>query len=102
MVFAAGQLTGVEGYTESIGTGLLAGINLARLLSGMPAVVPPPTTMLGALVHYLGTACPDHFQPMNANFGLLAPLEGDVPKNDRKRRLVVRAQEEFSRWRATL
>ena len=52
-LFFAGQLTGVEGYTESLGTGLLAGINLARRLDGQPAAVPPPTTMLGGLYRYL-------------------------------------------------
>jgi methylenetetrahydrofolate--tRNA-(uracil-5-)-methyltransferase len=80
-VLFAGQLTGVEGYTESLGTGLLAGLNLWRLLRGLTPVVPPPTTMLGALLYYLRTAEPSHFQPMNANFGLLAPLER--PPRDR-------------------
>jgi methylenetetrahydrofolate--tRNA-(uracil-5-)-methyltransferase len=70
-LFFAGQLTGVEGYTESLGTGLLAGINLARRLAGKEARVPPPTTMLGALYRYLREADPKHFQPMNANFGLV-------------------------------
>jgi methylenetetrahydrofolate--tRNA-(uracil-5-)-methyltransferase len=72
----AGQLTGVEGYTESTATGLLAGINLDRLLRGQEPVVPPPVTMLGALYRYLREADPRHFQPMNANFGLLDELEG--------------------------
>ncbi len=62
----AGQLTGVEGYTESAATGILAGINLARLLAGDDPLVPPPTTMLGALYRYVHTADPEHFQPMNA------------------------------------
>ncbi len=72
----AGQITGVEGYTESSATGLLAGINLARLLAGDMPVVPPPTTMMGALYRYLREADARHFQPMNANFGLLDELEG--------------------------
>jgi methylenetetrahydrofolate--tRNA-(uracil-5-)-methyltransferase len=72
----AGQITGVEGYTESTATGLLAGINLARLLAGDEPIVPPPTTMLGALYRYLREADPKHFQPMNANFGLLDELTG--------------------------
>src|SRR2546428_5964949 len=71
----AGQLTGVEGYTESAATGMLAGINLARLLAGEEPLVPPPTTMLGALDRYLRGTDPARFQPMNANFGLLEPLE---------------------------
>jgi methylenetetrahydrofolate--tRNA-(uracil-5-)-methyltransferase len=70
----AGQLTGVEGYTESAATGMLAGINLARLLAGDAPVLPPPTTMLGALYRYLRETEPARFQPMNANFGLMEPL----------------------------
>jgi methylenetetrahydrofolate--tRNA-(uracil-5-)-methyltransferase len=99
-LFFAGQLTGVEGYTESLGTGLLAGLNLARRLRGYPAIVPPPTTMLGALYRYLRDADPRHFQPMNANFGLLEPLEitGRISKDRKKQLLVERAQSDFSRW----
>ena len=87
----AGQLTGVEGYTESLGTGLLAGINLARLLQGREPAIPPPTTMLGALMAYLRDADPKGFQPMNANFGLLPPLE-QTPPRDRTRRKAVLAE----------
>ena len=94
-LFFAGQLTGVEGYTESLGTGLLAGINLARRLEGKPAAVPPPTTMLGGLYRYLREADPKHFQPMNANFGLLEPLPGKIRKDRKKELLVERAQAEF-------
>ena len=97
-LFFAGQLTGVEGYTESLGTGLLAGINLARRLEGKPAAVPPPTTMLGGLYRYLREAEPKHFQPMNANFGLLEPLPGKVKKDRKKELLVERAQAEFGRF----
>jgi methylenetetrahydrofolate--tRNA-(uracil-5-)-methyltransferase len=71
----AGQLTGVEGYTESTATGLLAAINLDRQLRGAEPVVPPTTSMYGALYRYLREADPRHFQPMNANFGLLDELE---------------------------
>ena len=84
----AGQLTGVEGYTESSATGLLAGINLARILRGEEPLVPPPTTMLGALYRYLRDADPKHFQPMNANFGLLDPLER-VPRDKAKKKLQL-------------
>jgi methylenetetrahydrofolate--tRNA-(uracil-5-)-methyltransferase len=101
-LFFAGQLTGVEGYTESLGTGLLAGINLARRLCGLPPTVPPPTTMLGALYRYLREADPKHFQPMNANFGLVEPLDisGKVSKERKKQLLVERAQADFSDWLA--
>ena len=92
MLLFAGQLTGVEGYTESAATGILAGINLARLLGGEEPVVPPPTTMLGALYRYVHTADPDRFQPMNANFGLLEPLERpERDKQKKKQQLVERA-----------
>ncbi len=98
-VFFAGQLTGVEGYTESLGTGLLAGVNLARRLAGMEPVVPPPTTMLGGLYRYLREADPRHFQPMNANFGLLDPLPGRVKKADKRPKLAARAQADLVAWR---
>ena len=101
-LFFAGQLTGVEGYTESLGTGLLAGINLDRVLKGEAPLAPPPTTMLGGLLRYLREADPAHFQPMNANFGLLDPLDGKIKKAERKERQVERARQDFAAWRATL
>lgn len=95
----AGQLTGVEGYTESSATGLLAGINLARMLAGDEPVIPPPTTMLGALYRYLHEADPRHFQPMNANFGLLDELEPPVRDKRRKRELLAeRALRALDEW----
>ena len=98
----AGQLTGVEGYTESAATGLLAGINLARLLEGEEPLVPPPTTMLGALYRYLREADPAHFQPMNANFGLVEPLETPVKDKMKKNEaLAERALAEMGKF-ATL
>lgn len=84
-VLFAGQLTGVEGYTESTATGLLAAINLSRLLAGQEPVLPPPVTMLGALYRHLREADPAHFQPMNANFGLLEELP-DPPRDKMKKR----------------
>ena len=101
-LFFAGQLTGVEGYTESLGTGLMAGINLARRLQGKPVAVPPPTTMLGGLYRYLREADPAHFQPMNANFGLLEPLVGKIKKDRKKELLVERARADFAAWRESL
>jgi len=97
-LFFAGQITGVEGYTESLGTGLMAGINLARTLQGKPIAVPPPTTMLGGLYRYLRDADPRHFQPMNANFGLLDPLPGKAKKDRKKELLVERAQADLAAW----
>jgi hypothetical protein len=81
----AGQLTGVEGYTESTATGLLAGINLSRMLHGQEPITPPPATMLGALYRYMREADPAHFQPMNANFGLLDDLEHPTRDKQLKR-----------------
>jgi len=89
LLLFAGQLTGVEGYTESAATGILAGINLARLLAGDEPLVPPPTTMLGALFRYVHSADPAHFQPMNANFGLLEPLERPVQDKQKKKELLA-------------
>jgi methylenetetrahydrofolate--tRNA-(uracil-5-)-methyltransferase len=95
----AGQLTGVEGYTESAASGILAGINLARLLNGEEPVVPPPTTMIGGLLRYLRDAKPGHFQPMNSNWGLVDPLEHRVKgKRLRREALAERAQEHFLGW----
>ena len=85
----AGQLTGVEGYTESLGTGLLAGLNLARMLRGAAALTPPRETMLGSLVAWVHGAEPGSFQPMNANFGLLPPLEQPPRDKAKKKQLLA-------------
>jgi len=98
-ILFAGQITGVEGYTESSATGLLAGINLARLLNGDEPVIPPPTTMLGALYRYMREADPAHFQPMNANFGLLDDLGEKIRDKKKKRELFAeRALRELQAW----
>jgi len=100
--FIAGQITGVEGYTESTATGLLAGINLSRALHGEAPVIPPPTTMLGALLRYMAEADPKHFQPMNANFGLMEELE--FPPRDKmikRERYAERALAVITAWRDT-
>ncbi len=99
-VLVAGQLTGVEGYTESAATGLLAGIILSRLLGGDPPELPPPVTMIGGLYRYLREADPSRFQPMNANFGLLDPLDEVEPDKRRKRlRMAERAIGAIEQWR---
>jgi len=91
-LFIAGQLTGVEGYLESAGTGLLAGVNAVRLLRGDHPIVLPQTTALGSLICHICHADPRTFQPMNVNFGLLPPLETPVrAKRERRRALVERA-----------
>jgi methylenetetrahydrofolate--tRNA-(uracil-5-)-methyltransferase len=99
-VLFAGQLTGVEGYTESTATGLLAGINLSRLLAGEEPEIPPPVTMLGALYRYMREADPRHFQPMNANFGLVDDLGVRVKdKRAKKEKLAERALAAMAEWR---
>ncbi len=84
-LFFAGQITGVEGYVGNIGTGLLAGINVANLVQGAELWELPPETMLGALCHYVTHADPADFQPMKANFGILPPLQ-KPPRNKRERK----------------
>lgn len=95
----AGQITGVEGYTESTSVGILAAANLDRVVRGLDPVVPPPTTMLGGLMRYLRDSDPAHFAPMNSNWGLLDPLERKVKDKEEKReRLAERARADFGAW----
>ena len=81
-LFFAGQLTGTEGYTESIATGMLAGINMARLINGEKLLVMPKITMLGALTQYISDENHEKFQPINSNWGIVEPIE--LPKKERK------------------
>jgi methylenetetrahydrofolate--tRNA-(uracil-5-)-methyltransferase len=99
----AGQLTGVEGYTESAASGILAGINMDRVLRGREPVVPPTTTMLGALYRYLREASPRAFQPMNSNFGLIDSAPGKVRRKERQRHreaLTRRGLADLHAWAA--
>lgn len=99
-LFFAGQLVGVEGYTESAAMGGLAGINAARALAGLPLVTPPPTTAHGCLVSHIALSDPCHFQPMNTNFGLFPPLPNSPRDKEKKRRLISqRALEDFELWK---
>jgi methylenetetrahydrofolate--tRNA-(uracil-5-)-methyltransferase len=97
-LFFAGQMTGVEGYLESAAMGLLAGINALRMLRGMDPVVPPPTTAIGALVHYITHSQAFPFQPMNINFGLFPPLAGKARGREKRELLAKRALEEMEKW----
>lgn len=83
-LFFAGQIAGTEGYIGSVASGLVAGVNAARLAARQEPVAPPPETMIGALCHYVSGANPEGFQPMKANFGLLPPLDPPV-RNKRAR-----------------
>lgn len=84
-LFFAGQITGVEGYMGNIATGLLAGLNAARLLQNKALLTLPNTTMLGALCHYVTHADLKDFQPMKANFGILPPFAGRGKSGKRDR-----------------
>ena len=81
-LFFAGQITGTEGYTESIATGMLAGINMARLITDKPLLQLPTETMLGALTHYITSPQQKHFQPINSNWAIVKEM--DIPKKIRK------------------
>ena len=87
-LFFAGQITGVEGYVESVASGLVAGINAARRLRNQPTLVFPQETALGALAHHLEGSPSVDFQPMNINFGIIPPLESRL-KAKRERNLQI-------------
>lgn len=102
-ILFAGQITGVEGYVESAGSGFLAGITAARLAKGQPPqAVPPPETALGALMAHITNADVRHFQPMNVNYGLFPELEGRVKKKEKRGKLAERALLALDEWRKTL
>ena len=99
-IYFAGQITGVEGYVESIMSGLLAAIHLSRELEGKAAVEPPKTTMSGALSRYI-TLHAKNFQPMNSNFGILPAIECR-DKKERRKSYVARAEEDMKTWIETI
>lgn len=92
-LFFAGQITGVEGYTESIATGMLAGINLARFLKSQELLNLDSSCILGALTDYITFKEHKRFQPINSNWGILKPMKFDRKiKKDKKRRNAIYAQ----------
>jgi len=97
-LFFAGQITGVEGYMGNIATGLLAGINAARSIQDEELITLPPTTMLGALCHYITHADLRDFQPMKANFGILPALDSTakIGKRDRGKAYAERAMQDLN------
>ncbi|MFQ5578813.1 MAG: methylenetetrahydrofolate--tRNA-(uracil(54)-C(5))-methyltransferase (FADH(2)-oxidizing) TrmFO [Anaerolineae bacterium] len=102
-LFFAGQIVGVEGYAGNIGSGLLAGLNAARLVMGRSPVALPRATMMGALAHYIARTKGDDFQPMKVNFGILPPLPQTVRrKSDRYRAYAARAMSELAAFTACL
>ena len=96
-LFFAGQMCGVEGYVESAASGLYAGINMARVLEGKTPIVLPPTSMMGAMSHYITHTHPKYFQPMNANFGIMQ-LDATVKKKDRKAAYAPQAIAVIEKW----
>jgi len=101
-IIFAGQITGVEGYVESAGSGFLAGITAARLALGLEPVIPPLATALGALVQHITSGDGRHFQPMNVNYGLFPPLAGKIKKQERRQKLAERALAELGDWLHTV
>jgi methylenetetrahydrofolate--tRNA-(uracil-5-)-methyltransferase len=106
-VLFAGQISGIEGYTEAMATGLLAGMNAARLALGREAVAPPRESATGSLTHYLAHADARDFQPANTTFALLPPLEPEVRRHakrkaDRHRIQVERGLKAFREWLAAV
>lgn len=104
-VLFAGQISGIEGYTEAMATGMIAGINAGRLAQGKAPIAPPRESATGSLIHYLAHADPDRFQPANTTFALLPQLEPELRKRtkrkaDRHRILVDRGLDEFVSWLA--
>jgi methylenetetrahydrofolate--tRNA-(uracil-5-)-methyltransferase len=98
-LFFAGQITGVEGYVESAATGFLAGLFAAWQLHQRTLPLPPATTALGALLSHLADSDPEHFQPMNVNYGLFPALDGQRRKrSDRRLALAERALGDLAPW----
>src|SRR5688572_14850854 len=102
-LFFAGQITGVEGYVESVATGWLAGLNAVRVLRGQPMLTAPPTSAIGALCRYVSNVETKNFQPVNITFGLLEPLPVELRKKHRNKRerhviQVERALLDWDKW----
>lgn len=102
-LFFAGQITGVEGYVESVATGWLAGINAVRTLNGREMITAPQTSAIGALCRYVSNVETKNFQPVNITFGLLEPLPPELRKKYRKKRerhmiQVERALKDWDEW----
>lgn len=95
-LFFAGQITGVEGYVESVGTGWLAGLNAARLASGEDMIIAPQTSAIGALCRYVSNVETKNFQPVNITFGLLEPLPVELRKKHRNKRERHKVQVELA------
>jgi methylenetetrahydrofolate--tRNA-(uracil-5-)-methyltransferase len=101
-LFFAGQITGVEGYVESTGSGLIAALNMIQYLNDKPLLPLDATTTLGALATYVAKADPNNFQPMNINYGIVESLNFPHRKRDRKRLYQERAFENIEKLKVML
>ncbi|HMX24384.1 MAG TPA: methylenetetrahydrofolate--tRNA-(uracil(54)-C(5))-methyltransferase (FADH(2)-oxidizing) TrmFO, partial [Blastocatellia bacterium] len=106
-VLFAGQISGIEGYTEAMATGMIAGMNAARLAAGLEPAAPPRESAVGSLTFYLANADAKNFQPANTTFALLPPLEPQLRKQarrkaDRHRIQVERGLKAFNDWLAEI
>lgn len=99
-LFFAGQITGVEGYMESAGSGIIAGINAVRLAQGKSKFIPEIYTMLGALCDYISDESVKNFQPMGANFGVLPPIEPKI--RDKRERYMALANRALNALRSSM
>lgn len=97
LLFFAGQILGVEGYVESAAMGIIAGMNAAKLILNEPLIVPPRETAIGSLIKYITDTGVKNFQPMNINFGLFPPVQGKMPKPEKKKLIAKNALENISR-----
>jgi len=99
-LFFAGQITGVEGYVESVATGWLAGMNAVRVLRGQSTFIAPTTSAIGALCRYVSNVETKNFQPVNITFGLLEPLPVELRKKYRHKRdrHVVQVERALNDW----
>ncbi|HEY0006799.1 MAG TPA: methylenetetrahydrofolate--tRNA-(uracil(54)-C(5))-methyltransferase (FADH(2)-oxidizing) TrmFO [Pyrinomonadaceae bacterium] len=107
LIFFAGQISGVEGYVESVATGWLAGLNAARLARGLNTVTAPPSSAIGALARYVSSAETKNYQPVNITFALLEPLSEEIKRRVRRKRerrqlQVELALKEWNTWLHTL
>ncbi|WP_279159737.1 methylenetetrahydrofolate--tRNA-(uracil(54)-C(5))-methyltransferase (FADH(2)-oxidizing) TrmFO [Thomasclavelia cocleata] len=97
-IFMAGQITGVEGYVESAQSGMVAGINMARMLEGKEMLVFPNETVMGSLANYIINASKENFQPMKANFGILPDFSIRIKKKERKAAYATRALDTMKKF----
>ena len=98
-IFIAGQLSGVEGYVESIGSGLVAAINMYRYINKKNLMPLPPTTCMGAILNYIAnSASPFNFQPMNANYGIIVCEKEFKDKKEKKKYIYENSMQEIDKF----